>query len=152
MKFRNSEINSLVKTVTIYGNLVINDISPVKEEKSREDGKVSRKYYVAYPQSADNSDAARGVTMWQSHNSDGTAAVWKTAPNPARVRRIVDAGEDFQLSGVVAKVELNEAYEVNGNKTTKATVYAAHESLLEQALTETLVNAGLIEAEPATTS
>lgn len=149
MKFKDQGIQSLVSSTTIYGNLVINDISDLKTEKPREDGKCSRKYYVAYPQSAENSDAARGVTMWQDHNSDGTSAVWKKAPNPARVRRIVDAGDDFTLSGVIVKVDLNRGFQVGDREVFKTTLYCPHESMIEAELKSFLQEVSLLEKEGA---
>lgn len=148
MNFKNANIKQLVKSVISHGNLVINDITDVKKEKERTDGKCQRMYYVAYPQSLDNITAARGVTMWQSHNSDGTSAIWKTAPNPARVRRVVDAGDDFHLPGFVVNIELTQSYDVNGNSTNKTTLYVPSMEQLEQELERFLVDVELLEEEP----
>ncbi len=54
-------------------------ISEVKTEKTRTDGKVSRKYYTAYFMDALNPFAKQQQrNMFQDHNTDGKLAIWKS--------------------------------------------------------------------------
>ncbi len=69
--------------------VILNSISEVKTEKSRTDGKVSRKYYTAYFSDASNPFALkRQRNFFQDHNADGTLATWKSG-DPAFVGKYV---------------------------------------------------------------
>lgn len=84
-------------------------ISEVKTEKSRTDGKVSRKYYTAYFSDASNPFAPkRQRNFFQDHNADGTVATWKSG-DPAVVSQYV--GKDIPGEFINATVT---PYELNG--------------------------------------
>lgn len=80
----------------------LNSISEVKTEKSRTDGKVSRKYYTAYFSDPSNPFAeARQQNVFQSHNADGTAASWKSG-DPSIVAQYI--GKELPGAFVARKV------------------------------------------------
>lgn len=84
-------------------------ISEVKTEKSRTDGKVSRKYYTAYFSDASNPFAPkRQRNFFQDHNADGTVATWKSG-DPAVVSQYV--GKEIPGEFINATVT---PYELNG--------------------------------------
>jgi hypothetical protein len=153
MQFRDARLNQLVKEVKPYGNLVINDITDVKQEKPRKDGDFQRKYYVAYPASDDNMSAARGVTMWQDHTTDRQNAVWKTSPNPARLRKLIDNGEECRIGGYVVGVQLNQPYSItdsNGvsREVSSTKLYITHLDEMEKELLRFFIDVNIIEKEP----
>lgn len=84
-------------------------ISDIRTEKTRKDGKVSRKYYVAKFIDATNPFApARQRNVFQDHNADGTVATWKSG-DPSVVSQFV--GKEIPGEFVNASVV---PYEVNG--------------------------------------
>lgn len=155
---KNPELQAIVRGVQIYGNLILNDV-PVdkngnvitKKEKERTDKKISRSYYNATFISMENINAARTVTMWQSHTSDGQGLVWK-ALNPVIAGKMVGGN----LEGYIAKVTFNESYEIdiNGEKrmVDNTTMFIPNLEVLEDLLMDEAIRNKLIVVESDDTS
>lgn len=155
---KNPELQAIVRGVQIYGNLILNDV-PVdkngnvitKKEKERTDKKISRSYYNATFISMENINAARTVTMWQSHTSDGQGLVWK-ALNPVIAGKMVGGN----LEGYIAKVTFNDSYEIdiNGEKrmVDNTTMFIPNLEVLEDLLMDEAIRNKLIVVDSDDTS
>lgn len=83
-------------------------ISEPKTEKSREDGKVSRKYYTAKFADPLNPFAKQvSRNFWQNHDSEGKTAIWNGA-DPAAVKQFIGK----TIPGHIATREV-ERYEID---------------------------------------
>ena len=159
LKINDQQVNSLIKTLNIYGSLFINSASEVKLEKEREDGKVSREYYVLSCLSLEDMSVSGTRCAFQTHNGDGTTAQWKSELSPALAhafqRRMETTGEIMEITGYkIAKIEYNRPYVVNGRDVYKDTVvFACNDeagtSSLETVLRNRLQDHGLLERVPA---
>jgi len=91
--------------------LILVSMSEVKTEKTRTDGKVSRKYYTARFADASN-PFAKGVqrNVFQAHSADGKTASWKGG-NPDQVRSFI--GKEIPGQMVNCTVE---PYTIGENK------------------------------------
>lgn len=104
-------------------HLKLISISPVKTEKERKDGKVSRQYYTASFTNPNNPfSKVVSRTFWQQHNADGTEATWKTA-NPELVKSFI--GKLIPGSIVSSKVEEYDIVNENTGEVRTASTYTA---------------------------
>lgn len=91
-------------------HLKLVQISEVKTEKERVDGKVSRQYYTASFSNPSNPFLKTvSRVFWQQHNADGTSAEWRGA-NPSETRAMLGKLIPGQI--VAAQVE---AYDITGS-------------------------------------
>lgn len=116
-------------------------ISEPKTEKSREDGKVSRKYYTAKFTDPLNPFAKHvSRNFWQNHDSEGKTATWNGA-DPAVVKQFIGK----TIPGHLSTQEV-ETYEIDGRPVnTYTTVILGSE--LEAAVFKSLGHPLLEKAE-----
>lgn len=149
IKFKNPKLNTLVADVSMYSNLLLNDVAMtsdgtpiVKMEKPRSDDKVSRQYYNATFISMENMNKARTVTFWQSHTQDGAGVIWKQL-NPAIAAKLLGG----KIEGSIAVVKFNEEYQLGDNFVSTATLFVSHPDVLEAEVERFAIQNGLIIEE-----
>ena len=152
---KNPDLQGVIRSVRLYGNLMLNDVPTdkngkviVKTEKERTDKKPSRNYYVPTFVSMENVDVARSVALWQSHTPDNKSLVWKVV-NPLLAGKMLGG----EYPGFIAKIDFNEQYEidtVDGKRNVdKTTLYIPTLEVADEYIMNEAIRIGLI-AKPET--
>lgn len=99
-----------LRRIKTDGNLRVEEMSEVKTEKDRVDGKKSREYYTLMFSNADNPLINwRTRNFFQHHSPDGTEAYWRGA-NPTNAKGMIGA----VVKGEIMKVPVENYTIIDG--------------------------------------